>query len=250
MTKYKQWRHYFEHNRWSLAEFAWSPDPGLTPSERDLLAQSLPHFQLGEGSEGRGLRRRAEQMAELHGETDLPAAMDAFIQEEQRHSAVLGRLLDQEGISRLSEHWVDGAFRRIRALAGFELMAAVLTSAECIAVPYYTALYEATANPLVRSIAQRILRDEAFHLEFQAENSELYAKRRGEWARLLTAAYQIGILSGAAALVYLLYRPLFAQAGMSPLRFWWLALSAYRPILERMARKQREGGRLALAWTK
>ncbi len=244
MTKYEIWKHYFEHNRWSLAEFAWSPGPALCAADRDLLAQSLPHFQLGEGSDGQGLRRRALQQ----GASGLPSAIDLFIEEEQRHSAVLGRLMDQEEIPRLRRHWVDGAFRRIRSLAGFELMIAVLCSAECIAVPYYTALMEATAHPLVTAIARRILRDEAFHLEFQAENVALCAASRSEWGKLSTAAYQLAFVGAAATLVYCLYRPLFRRANMSPLRYFTLAFAAYRPILDRLADTVSRRAIPRLAW--
>ncbi len=205
---------------------------------RDLLAASVPHFQLGEGSDGLGLLSRAREFANRRGCPELASAMELFIREEQRHSAVLGRWMDQEGIPRLRKHWVDSVFRRVRSLAGFELMISVLTSAECIAVPYYTALLEATDCPLLRALALRILRDEAFHLEFQADNAALCAQGRGELGRLLTGLAQFGALSAACALVYGLYQPLFRKARMSPLRFWTLAVEAQRPILARLAGAQ------------
>jgi hypothetical protein len=247
MTKYSSWTHYFTHNAWSLAEFPWSPEPQLSLEHRDLLALSLPSFQLGEGSGGAGLLRRAAQQSDPH----LQAATQLFIREEQRHSAALGRFLDQEQIPRLRVHWVDTVFRRIRSLAGFELMTIVLTCAECLAVPYYTAVFELTQNHLLRSIAARILRDEAFHLEFQAENAALCAARRGDCLRLFTCLAHLFLLAGATAFVYLVYRPLFAQVNMSPLRFAALAFGAYRPILDRLARRpqsHRQDSLPRLAW--
>lgn len=250
MTKYsaayENWKHYFTHNTWTLAEFPWSPQPQLSPLERDLLALSLPSFQLGEGSDGAGLLRRAAQL-DPHA-PDLAATTQLFIREEQRHSAVLGRFLDQEQIPRLRHHWVDSLFRRIRALAGFELMTIVLTCAECLAVPYYTAIFELTQNHLLRSITARILRDEAFHLEFQAENAALCSQNRSDFLRLLTCILHLSLLGIATAFVYLVYRALFKHVSMSPLRFAALAFGAYRPILNRLAQRPRPESIPRLAW--
>ncbi len=44
----------------------------------------------------------------------------------------------------------------------------VLATAEVLAIPYYTALRDATGSPLLRSICCRILTEEAQHLRFQA----------------------------------------------------------------------------------
>ncbi len=244
MTKYSSWIHYFTHNAWSLAEFPWSPQPQLSLEHRDILARSLPSFQLGEGSGGSGLLRRAAQQED----PQLHSAMELFIREEQRHSAVLGRFLDQEQIPRLRVHWVDTIFRRIRSLAGFELMMIVLTCAECLAVPYYTAVFELTQNHLLKSIAARILCDEAFHLEFQAENAALCAAHRNDLLRLFTCLAHLILLSAATTFVYLVYRPLFAQVHMSPLRFAALAFGAYRPILDRLSRRPRPDALPRLAW--
>lgn len=246
MTKYSAWKHYFTHNSWTLAAFPWSPQPQLSPLERDLLALSLPSFQLGEGSDGSGLLRRASQL-DPHAPC-LAAATQLFIREEQRHSALLGRFLDQEQIPRLRHHWVDSLFRRIRSLAGFELMTSVLTCAECLAVPYYTAVYELTTQPLLQSIASRILQDEAFHLEFQAENAALCAAHRNDFLRLLTCLFHLSLLAVAATFVYLVYRPLFRHVAMSPLRFAALAFFAYRPILDRLARRPHPASQPRLAW--
>ena len=44
----------------------------------------------------------------------------------------------------------------------------VLATAEVLAIPYYTALRDATGSPLLRSICDRILAEETEHLRFQA----------------------------------------------------------------------------------
>ncbi len=231
MTKYSAWIHYFRHNNWSPSEFAFRNIPTLTPEDRNLVSASLQQFQLGEGSDGQGLLRRCSQFSGLHSHPDLPDAMLLFIREEQRHAAVLGHFLDQECIPRLRHHWADQLFRKIRNLAGFELMLTVLFTAELIAIPYYTAIHRATASIPLKLIAQRILRDEERHLEFQALNLAECAGQRGDAARFLTIIVHIASITCAAALVYTMHSKLFRKASLSPLKFWALAYDAYRPIL-------------------
>jgi hypothetical protein len=137
MTKYSSWNHYFRHNNWSAADLCPPGVATLSAQERELIGASLQQFQLGEGSDGLGLLRRANEFSKRHNVDSLPEAMQRFVCEEQRHSAVLGLFLDRESIPRLQHHWVDHLFRRIRNLAGFELMLTVLVTAEFIAIPYY-----------------------------------------------------------------------------------------------------------------
>jgi hypothetical protein len=127
-------------------------------------------------------------------------------------------------------------------------MTIVLTCAECLAVPYYTAIFELTNNHLLKSISARILRDEAFHLEFQAENAALCSANRNDFLRLLTCLTHLTLLTIATAFVYLVYRPLFNHVSMSPLRFAALAFGAYRPILDRLAHRPRPEAIPRLAW--
>jgi hypothetical protein len=157
--------------------------PQLPPVERELIAASIQQFQLGEGADGSGLRRRAAQSALAKADPDFIPSLQLFIQEEQRHSRDLGRFLDREGIPRLKRHWVDGVFRRVRRLAGLELCLTVLVTAEIIAVPYYTGLAAATTSPLLQAICRQILADEADHLLYQAFNLSRLRMARRSWRR-------------------------------------------------------------------
>ncbi len=230
MTKYSSWNHYFHFNNWSAATVCPLGESTLSTEERELIARSLQQFQLGEGSDGMGLLRRANEFSRRKSIDGLPEAMQRFIREEQRHSAVLGLFLDREAIPRLQDHWVDGLFRRIRNLAGFELMLTVLVTAEFIAIPYYTAIHDVTKSECLRRIAKRILNDEAQHLEFQAGNLALCAEGRGDLGRLGTIAVQWVVLSLAAALVYSMHSRLFRAAGFTPLRFWSMAFDAHKAV--------------------
>lgn len=121
-------------------------------------------------------------------------------------------------IPRLQSHWVNSIFRKIRNLIGFESMLTVLVSAEFVAVPYYTAIHDATSSTLLKRIAKRILLDEAQHLEFQKDNFALCASGRGEVLRIWTILVQFAALSAACLLVYPLHRKVFRAASMSPFR--------------------------------
>jgi hypothetical protein len=236
MTKYSSWNHYFRHNNWSVADLCPPGLATLSAEERELIGASLQQFQLGEGSDGLGLLRRANEFSKRHNVDSLPEAMQRFVCEEQRHSAVLGLFLDRESIPRLQNHWADHLFRRIRNLAGFELMLTVLVTAEFIAIPYYTAIHDATKSECLRRIAKRILSDEAQHLEFQAENLGLCAASRGELGRLGTIAFQWVVLSLASALVYSMHKRLFEAAGFTPLRFWSMAFEAHKAVFQKLTR--------------
>ncbi len=204
-----------------------------------MIAMSLQQFQLGEGSDGLGLLRRANEFSGRNDVRSLPEAMQRFVREEQRHSAVLGLFLDRESIPRLHHHWADHLFRRIRNLAGFELMLTVLVTAEFIAIPYYSAIHDATKSECLRRIAKRILNDEAQHLEFQADNLALCAARRGDLGRFGTIAFHWVVLSLAAALVYSMHTRLFKAAGFSPLRFWSMAFDAHKAVFHKLTQGSR-----------
>lgn len=237
MTKYSSWRYYFSANRWNPALVCPLGPPTLSAEERELVAAAVQQLQLGEGSDGKGLRRRARQFGERSGIDDLAEAMDLFIGEEQRHSAALGLFLDREQLPHLRHHWADLWFRRFRNLAGFELMLVTLTSAELLAIPFYQALHDATQSATLKAIASQILRDEERHLEFQAENLALCASTRGEIGKLLSILFLWLTMGAASILVYTLHARLFRKAGLTPLRFWSIAFRAYEPILTKMTNR-------------
>lgn len=211
------WRSLFEKKAPPL--FPWSDGTLLTDWERNLVARSIQQFQLGEGSEGKGLKARAKASPLAAGDPDFLAALDLFIREEQRHSSDLGRFLDREGIARLKGHWVDGVFRRLRKFAGLEVSLSVLVTAEIIAVPYYLALAEATASPLLKAICARIIDDEMDHLRFQSHNlSRLRWRRRwrtdfGEWIA------RSALMFGALNVVWIQHAQVFRAGGYSWTRF-------------------------------
>ncbi len=157
----------------------------------------------------------------------------AFIQEEQRHSALLGRFLETQGAQCLRRHWVHGAFRRLRGWAGLELRMRVLATAEVLAIPYYTALRDATRSPLLRSICGRILTEEAQHLQFQAFTFGQLGSRRAALLRAMTSAVHRCFLMATTLFVWMEHRWVFRAGGYSMPELWRQSLSVGEALLRR-----------------
>src|SRR6516162_10200299 len=129
-SPYQHWYRHFLGNRDGRPSLPWHDSYLLSGAERRIVARSIQPFHLGEWAQGRGLMRRASSHPAFSSDLCFLPSLGLFIEEEQRHSRLLGCFLDREGISRLSRHWVDGAFRRLRKLAGLEVCVTVLVTAE------------------------------------------------------------------------------------------------------------------------
>lgn len=210
-----EWRDHF----WTKSRTAWDStsfgeqalrgDPELTDSERTAIACSIQQFQLGEGSEGRRLLERGRAFGKQIGDPDFAPALAEFITEEQRHSAILGRFMDREGIPRLSQHWVDRVFRGMRVLGELELAVSVLVAAEAIAVPYYRALRDATGSATLQRICEEILRDEAEHLIFQGRTLALLRRP----TEVFKWAVHRMVLEVTMLVVWTEHEPVFVNGG-------------------------------------
>lgn len=173
-----KWTRHFVRNRVHFNHVNWDSDRTLTVGDRRAVAKSIAVFQLGENAEGNAFKRAGQRYAERTGDYEFLRALDLFIQEEQNHSAVLARFMEQQNIPCLTQEWTDSAFRFIRRIAGLNVCVTVLITAEIVAAVYYRALGMATNSPVLRSICGQILNDEAHHLQFQAGT---LAKERLDW---------------------------------------------------------------------
>ncbi len=209
------WLRYFESNAAREPSLPWHDPYRLTAAEHAATVDSIRQFQLGESGKGRRLLDQAARFAAERGQPEYWYALRLFIKEEQRHSRMLGRFLELHGIRPLDRHWVDSAFRGIRGLAGPELRMRVLATAEVLAMPYYSALGEATASPLLRAICGRILEEEAMHLRFQAFTFRLFQRERPPILRRLTWIANRILLSGATAVLWREHRGVFHASGYS-----------------------------------
>ncbi|HLG99717.1 MAG TPA: ferritin-like domain-containing protein, partial [Bryobacteraceae bacterium] len=219
-SPYERWYRHFLDRREPPETLPWHDVYRLSPHERHTVAPSIQQFQLGEFARGRGLKRRALRQPGLAGDCWFLHALDLFIQEEQRHSAMLGRFLDQQQIPRLRAHWTDGVFRVLRKLAGLDACAAVLVTAEVLAMPFYQALRDATRSGLLKSICARILVDEAAHLNFQGLTLGFIRRPLSDRARTLRAIFHRTLFDATAFLVWQQHRPVFHAAGWTFFRFW------------------------------
>ena len=240
-SPYEPWRRHFLQNRGRAHALPWMDPALLTAKERRVVSRAIQQFQLGEFARGRGLKRRAAAHPVLGADSDWLPALQLFIAEEQEHSHILGRFLDREGIPRLAAHWLDGVFRRLRKLAGLELCAAVLVTAETLAIPFYQALRDATHSPLLRAICVRILCDEAAHLRFQALTLGLIRRPLGKGAKKIRFIGHAVLFEGTALLLWQQHCRVFRAAGWNFRRFWHEARLEF-VRLNRLVRQVSEEG--------
>ncbi|HEX5228153.1 MAG TPA: ferritin-like domain-containing protein [Bryobacteraceae bacterium] len=219
------WLQYFRDNS-REPSLPWGNRYRLSGAERVAVIESIQQFQLGENAAGKRLLQRAEAT-----DPEYAQALRLFVQEEQRHSALLARFLEMEGTRCLRRHWVHGAFRWVRGWAGLELRMRVLATAEVLAIPYYTALREATGSPLLRSICSRILSEEAQHLRFQAFTFARFSYGRPVLARHIASLGHRWFLMATTVLVWVEHERVFRAGGYSLARVWKHSLSEGAALL-------------------
>jgi hypothetical protein len=213
------WLRYFRANS-AEPRLPWDDGYQLSGAERTVVIESIQQFQLGENAQGRRLLERAQLLDERYAR-----ALRLFIQEEQRHSYLLGRFLELQGAGCLSKHWVHGVFRKLRGFAGLELRMRVLATAEVLAIPYYGALREATGSTLLKSICTRILEEEAEHLRFQAFTFGRFGSRRPALLRAFVRTAHRWFLMATTLLVWAEHQLVFRAGGYSFRRLWSHSLS-------------------------
>jgi hypothetical protein len=235
-SRYERWYQHFLQNRGSLCALPWHDPYLLSAAERRLVTRSIQQFQLGEWARGRGLKRRASAHPVLATDPWFIPALELFIAEEQGHSGILGRFLDGQEIPRLTDHWLDGVFRRLRKLAGLEVCATVLVTAEVLAIPFYQALRDSTRSHLLRSICVRVLCDEAAHLNYQALTLGLIRRPLCERARAIRSLCHSTLFHCTALLLWQQHHRVFRAAGWGSRRYWRDARRGFSLLQSRIQR--------------
>jgi len=224
-----EWVAYFRHNADTLLDVPWELGVKFTPEERELVAASIPTWQLGESSDGRHLRGAAERYANQTGDTDFVEAINLFIGEEQRHGAELGRVLDLAGIPRKTWDCGDTVFRLFRHLRPrIELTATVVVAVEILALLYYAAIRRAVSCPVLHRVCDQILRDEPIHLHFQCERLAMFHRGRPRVLRALTMLGHRILFAGTALAVWAGHRRALRAGGLGFRRFWRTAWAKHR----------------------
>ena len=164
------WIQYYEANTRLNDTMTLPAEPCLLPETvRAPIARSLAVFQLGESGGGTRLKRYAKVIAPLTQFTGYQRAIDLFIAEEQSHAALLGRLIAHLKQPPLQKQWTNSIFRWARNLVNLEFNIQILLTAELVAEVYFGLLYLRCADPAVKQVSHKLLRDEMKHLEFQRQ---------------------------------------------------------------------------------
>src|SRR5437667_447642 len=84
--KLHTWLAHFSARKQCSALLPWDDAYLLSAAEKARIAASIQQFQLGEGSDGSGLLRRAQSSPLAQLDAGFLPALELFIAEEQRHS--------------------------------------------------------------------------------------------------------------------------------------------------------------------
>ena len=172
----KKWIAHFETNRHAWAEPDWAADsPILSEKRTRSLVDSLATFQLGESGGGTRLKSFVAQSWE--GSPDYKEAVDLFVAEEQYHAEILAKAVIYLNGELKSKHWMNSIFRKFRTLIGLEFNLQILLTAELIAEAYYGILAKHVPDPVIKSMCQKVLRDEVKHIAFHEEFFRLNQRR-------------------------------------------------------------------------
>lgn len=176
----EEWLAYFRHNAANQRTIPWQSS-GIGASAEDMapIRRSLQAWQLGETSDGHHLAAVADRFATATDDPGYRDVIDLFIREEQRHGALLGRILDDAGIPRRHADWGDTLFRRLRySITDIEVWTTPVVMVETLAMIYYNAIRRATPSPVIRAVCAQILADEVPHVQLQCERLAVLFSRR------------------------------------------------------------------------
>jgi rubrerythrin len=220
------WLNHFEHHVRHPTRIPHGLSDVMRPDELQLIARSIATFQLGEQSEGRTLRRAAENFARAKQLPHLARIIELLIREEQRHASLLRAFMQDHRIPLKRADWTDWVFRHIRRLAGLRLYLYVLISAELIGHVYYRALESATDCLRLRALCRTIVADELAHVGF--ESQLLLSMQAGRAASPVARWAHRIFFAGTAIVVWITHRAVLRRAGHGARSFLRSCLAQYR----------------------
>lgn len=213
------WEQHFRHNL-TIQRVDWNQDPQLTDEQREATLYSLKAWQLGETSDGRHLLAAARKYAARIGDPEYVDAVRLFIREEQKHGSNLGRYIDRIGEQRKTKDWGDTIFRKVRYFnRSMELWTIAVIIVESAAQVFYKALHDATGCPLLRSICDDILIDEAHHIKFQNERLWMIFRRKGIYNKAISLSLYSILFFGTIHAIWFGHRRALQAGGVDRAEF-------------------------------
>lgn len=213
------WVAYFEYNNAHLLKLDYTKHDELTKEDIKCITPSIRAFQIGEGSEGKNLKKRVKNYVEKTKDYPYEKAMDWFVIEENRHSQTLKKYMEIYDIQPLENIGIDKVFRVLRKLMGLECEVIVLVTAEMIALSYYTALSNATNSDLLKTICKQMLQDELKHVVFQSYTLHKISRKRNKILNTIVRVIRKGIMRITLQVVWIKYKELFIKGGYSKKQF-------------------------------
>lgn len=209
------WITYFAYNNANLLKLDFKLNNELTDEEIRLITPSIKAFQIGEGSEGKHLKKAVKNFADRTHYFEFEEIMKWFILEENRHSQTLKKYMEIYDIKCENSIWIDTIFRTLRKLMGLECEVIILVTAEMIALSYYTALSHATHSKLLKTICKQMLNDELKHVVLQSDTLHKISEHRNERRNRVVRAIRKIVMKITCFVVWHKYDTLF-ESGEYP----------------------------------
>jgi len=226
--RYDHWLTHFRSNvaRHEVldAQWDWSAPVELSPTQRRAFVHSLQRFELGEAGDGIHLLGKAERV----GDATYTDCLRLFVAEEQRHSALFGRMLDRFAADHLPGHWSDTVFTLLRRALGLRTELVLFLVAEAIALEYFAALAEGAPDAGLRRLGAYVLEDERHHVSFQIDRLREGFARTPAPLRLAIGAVWGVIGFGATVVVCLDHGAALRACGRRPVEVLRACLRAIR----------------------
>lgn len=190
------WLHHYQNNPANWTDPEWHVSSPLDPKTKRVLALSLSHFQLGESGEGNFLFAQARKQAP--DDVAYHEALKLFVAEEQAHARLLEQLVQYFGGGIIKRHWTHTLFRLGRRALGLNFELQVLVIAELVGTAYYRLLHARARDPVLKQACDRILRDEARHIDFHAEwlgdlQGRLLRLERATWSAQFQILFNVAV---------------------------------------------------------
>ena len=214
----RAWLDYYQRNPHTWTDPEWHVPSPLDQTTKRALALSLSHFQLGESGEGNFLFAQARKQA-LE-DTAYHQALELFVAEEQAHAHLLEQLVNRFGGRTIERHWTHALFRLVRRAFGLNFELQVLVIAELVGTAYYRLVHGRAKDRVLAQVCDRILRDEARHIDFHADwlgdlQLRLLPLERAVWS----AQFQV-LFSVAAQIAWVDHRSCLVAAGANHAEFF------------------------------